>query len=39
MVAPPSAQTALPYGTAAVLVIAAFWRGVILLRASHTRVS
>lgn len=37
-VAPPSAQTAAPYATAAILVIAAFWRGIILVRASHTRV-
>jgi hypothetical protein len=38
-VAPPSAQTVAPYATAAILVIAAFWRGVILLRASQTRVT
>lgn len=38
-VAPPSAQTAAPYATAAILVIAAFWRGIILVRASHTRVT
>ena len=38
-VAPPSAQTALAYATAAILVIAASWRGIVLLRASHTRVS
>ena len=36
-VAPPSAHTALPYATAAVLVIAAFWRGVIFVRAASTR--
>jgi len=38
-VAPPSSQTALPYATAAILVLAALWRGIILLRASQTRVS
>ena len=38
-VAPPSAQTAAPYATAAILVIAAFWRGIILLRASQTRAT
>ncbi len=32
-VAPPSAHTAAPYATAAILVIAAFWRGVIFARA------
>ena len=38
-VAPPSAQTVAPYATAAILVIAAFWRGIILLRASQTRAT
>lgn len=38
-IAPPSAQTAAPYAIATILVVAAFWRGVILLRASQTRVS
>jgi hypothetical protein len=38
-VAPPSGQTAAAYATAAILVIAAVWRGIILLRASQTRVS
>ena len=38
-VAPPSGQTAAAYAVATILVVAAFWRGVILVRASHTRVS
>ena len=33
-VAPPSARTALPYATVAVLVIASFWRGLIFARAA-----
>ena len=36
-VAPPSPHTAAPYATAAILVIAAFWRGVIFLRAATVR--
>lgn len=38
-VAPPSSQTAAAYATVAILVVAAFWRGVIFLRASRTRAS
>lgn len=38
-VAPPSGQTAAAYATVTILVIAAVWRGIILLRASQTRVS
>ena len=34
-VSPPSTHTALPYATAAILVIAAFWRGVIFARAAR----
>ena len=34
---PPSARTALPYLTAVVLVVAAFWRGVIFARAASHR--
>ena len=35
---PPSTRTALPYLTAFVLVVAAFWRGVIFVRAANHRV-
>ena len=34
--APPSAQTAPAYATAAILSIAAVWRGIILARAART---
>jgi hypothetical protein len=34
---PPSAQTWLPYLTAVVLVAAAFWRGIIFVRAANHR--
>lgn len=38
-IAPPSGQTAGAYATVAILVVAAVWRGVILVRASQSRVS
>ena len=38
IVAPPSGQTVWAYVTAVIIVLAAFWRGVILLRATQ-RVS
>ena len=36
-VAPPSEHTALPYVTVAIIVLAAFWRGVIFARAVRSQ--
>jgi len=38
-VAPPSTSTAAAYATAAILVLAAFWRGIILARTVRARPS